>query len=424
MLWRTGHTQAALNSHLPDEVRLMMKDFAGQMLRDVSGIASGHPGVLHWVDSMVQHLALEIRVPLEPAFEILYPQREIEDWQAVTERQTNDVLELARSWASDSPDHAVSTIIEMENEALLAGISWPRWTPLLCEEIATTASNPCAWAQALIQHQASPDLVQPFLRVSAAKNESEWSGLIKACLLDSRFRPAAISVLLTMSDPPSGLLSIVLSSLEGYSQMIDVLCLRAQVPLETLRLLLQHEDATIAGAAALGAWHARDRVPIIESLRNDWCKAITRTAIDDYWLAQVLGHEPELAHDWLQARLAEDFRQSYRHDSALKAAIAALNLEQKSRILADLPAQFGFEEVVLQLVGDNLDLYQQLLENQRLKRFHLIPLAGHPEEIWISKARLALDAGYCPDDIAHAAVWANPAGFCFREAKQPCGLNG
>lgn len=400
-----------INAQFSDAVHLMMKSFAGQILRDIFRLALGHSGLLHWVESVAQHLALELQVPLEPTFEILYPQSRLGDRRNAAERQADAVRELARSWAHDPPNDVVSAIVKVENEARLAGINWPRWTPLFCEEIARTAFNPHAWARALMENQVSPDLLEPFLRASAAKNEPEWSGLAKACLLDPRFRPAAITVLLTIIDPPTELLSIALHDLDGYSQIVEILCEQARVPPGTLRLLLEHEDSTVAGRAALGAWHARDKIAIDDSLRGAWRNAILRTTDDDYWLAQLFGDEPELAHDWFQTRVADGFQHSHRHGSALKAAIAALDFEQRSGYLAQLPTKFGFEEIVLQLVGDNLELYRQLLEMQHLRRFHLTPLAGHPEGAWIAKARLALEAGHSPDEIALAAVWANPEGF-------------
>lgn len=406
-----------INAQLSDEIRAIMRSFVGQMLQDIIRIAAGRPGILHWTNTIAQHLALDIQVPIDPAFEILYPQREPENGESVLQQQESDARALAYSWTHGIPNDIVSVIAAIESEARLANISWPRWTPLLCSEIAKTVSRPSAWAKALMENSVSPDLVEPFLLASATANEPEWSQIANACLLDLRFQPAAIKVLLTMPNPPTDLLNTALRSLQspqGYAQMVRHLCMRAEVPPTTLQMLWQHEDPIIAGMAALGAWYARDTLPIDNSMRNDWCKAIIHAPVDDLLLAPVLTEEPQVAYDWLRARLAKGSEFSHGHGSDLQSAVDALDTEQKSRLLAELPsAAFGFEKVVLQLIGDNLELYHQLLQDQHLKHFHLTPLAGNPEGPWLQKARLALDAGYSPDDIAYATVWASSEGVAF-----------
>ena len=37
-----------------------------------------------------------------------------------------------------------------------------------------------------------------------------------------------------------------------------------------------------------------------------------------------------------------------------------------------------------------------------MKRFHLSPLAGHPVAVWITKALMALEAGYSPESISQS----------------------
>ena len=41
---------------------------------------------------------------------------------------------------------------------------------------------------------------------------------------------------------------------------------------------------------------------------------------------------------------------------------------------------------------------------------HLVPLGGHPKGLWAAKAKLALNAGYGPEEIAHALIWFHPEG--------------
>lgn len=55
------------------------------------------------------------------------------------------------------------------------------------------------------------------------------------------------------------------------------------------------------------------------------------------------------------------------------------------------------------LVGNNLDLYQHLIDRDVEDPLTLGPLIGRPDEAWLEKVEIALDAGHAPEDIAEAA---------------------
>ena len=57
-----------------------------------------------------------------------------------------------------------------------------------------------------------------------------------------------------------------------------------------------------------------------------------------------------------------------------------------------------------QLIGEDIDLYQVVLESDGMTEYHLSPLIGKPTQFWSTKAKLALDAGYNIDAIVHATL--------------------
>ena len=59
------------------------------------------------------------------------------------------------------------------------------------------------------------------------------------------------------------------------------------------------------------------------------------------------------------------------------------------------------------LIGDDIDFYRELLKDKGLKQFHLAPLSGHPEGIWVDRAKAALDAGYSSKEIALAVHYSH-----------------
>jgi hypothetical protein len=123
-------------------------------------------------------------------------------------------------------------------------------------------------------------------------------------------------------------------------------------------------------------------------------------------LSEVLKCDPLLAYDWLRNRTTDQSLEIFTYQSvrgdAIKAAVSVLDVNARRRILRQVPATFGVAELIKRLIGDNLTLYQELLRDKRLKDFHLVPLLGDPEGIWIEKAKLALDMGYRIEEVAEA----------------------
>jgi len=384
------------------ETSRKMHSFAGQMLRDIVSLAEDRPGVLHWTSQIAEHLDVQIEIPLDPAFETLYPVEDVEDWKAAKEQQVSAVHELANAWSKLDPVQVIERIVSIEHEAQSTGVKWPRWTPLLCVELAGDTMSPNAWIRAMIDADAAGDLVTPFLRRAVEIEEPGWIELAFACLERPTLRWVTISLVLTLSDPPENLLAGVLQEMDGYAQLVETLCLRNKIPEHLVGRLLRHEDAAIANAAAQGEWRADPRGTVRDSLRSDWREVVKNSVDNDYWFSEILKSDPLLAYDWLQNRISKESFELYRYERAVKAAVSTLDVDARRRILRQIPATYEFEELVDYLIGGNLDLYCDLLSDERLKPFHLVPLSGYPEGVWVEKARLALDAGYSIEEVAYA----------------------
>jgi hypothetical protein len=390
-----------VNVKISPETSHTMRFFADRMLRDIVSLAKDRPGVLHWISQIAEHLDVEVEIPLDPAFETLYPVEDVEDWKAAEEQQISAVRELANVWSKLNPVRVIERIVSIEHEAQSTGVTWPRWTPLLCLELARDTMSPNAWIRAMIDADAAGDLVAPFLRRAAEVEEPGWVELALACLERPTLRWVTISLVLTLFDPPENLLAGVLQEMDGYAQLVEILCLRNEIPEHLVGRLLRHEDAAIANAAAQGEWRAGPQRTVRDSLRSDWREVVKNSVVNDYWFSEILKSDPLLAYDWLQNRISKESFELYRYERAVKAAVSTLDVDARRRILRQIPATYEFEELVDYLIGGNLDLYRDLLSDERLQPFHLVPLSGYPEGVWVEKARLALDAGYSIEEVAY-----------------------
>jgi hypothetical protein len=62
-----------IEPHLDVEQKAALFTTARQMLQDIVHLAADRPGVMHRVKEMVSHLALDLEVPTDPVFEIVFP---------------------------------------------------------------------------------------------------------------------------------------------------------------------------------------------------------------------------------------------------------------------------------------------------------------------------------------------------------------
>ena len=176
-----------------------------------------------------------------------------------------------------------------------------------------------------------------------------------------------------------------------------------QVPEYLVIQLLHHENPDIAVAAAQGVWYVEPERSVRPSFRADWQNVIVEKAIDQFWLSEVFQSDSQLAYEWLEARLrntSDLYRIDYGRDAP--AAINTLDIEAKRRLLHQIQNDYESVRLLTLIVNNDLDLYRELLSIERLHEFHLAPLAGNPEGIWLDKATLALGAGYTPEQVARS----------------------
>lgn len=392
-----------------DETRNLMRSFAEQLLRDICELVDHRPGILRGVQQMATDAGLNVNVDTDPEFEVLYP---IEDRRDIGGNQAKHqlrVMKLAQEWKAKEPETIIAKISWFEEEALESDIHWPRMTPILCSNLADQVDNPIFWTRALIDANLSGDLIDPFLRKSIEVDAPGWKELAFECLEKPKFTGFILNITLAMESPPEDIMTRALEQLSGYSQLIESKCLRGEIPKDIVKFLLRHEDANIAGAAAYGEWYADPKGEVRSYLVDDWNKAIVRTR-KDYFLSEVLHDNQELAFRWLLSLLGDE--NVYLHDFArsIPVAVNALDVELKKQVLESLPEDFGYSELVIPLIGNDLNLYRHLLEDDRLHDHHLLPLVWHETSEWVKKAKLALDKGYPPEQVA-GACYGYPIGM-------------
>lgn len=397
-----------VNAPVPPDTKEVMQNFAGQMLVDLIPLMKQKPGLLHWAQTIAEHLQLTTSIPVDTEFETLYPHRHRgqgrEDWKSVEERELEKARELAKSWSEVEPERVIDKIIRFGHEAQLAGITWPEYVRFVCYEIARQTESAQEWLEKAVNSTMQQLLIEPFLIEAARRSEPGWPDVATEMLAIPNRRAVVVSVVLSLDSPPETLLSKVLNQLEGMGQLVETHCLRNEISESVLRQLLHHPNKEIAGVAAIGIWAAKPEGSVPTSLQDAWRSAVVQRTDDDYHLGIILRDDPALAEAWLTNCLSnEDFR-TYECQQVLGEAIRVLDNEARFRVLQQISKPYGLDELVNLLVDESPELYKKLLELKQLESYHLSPLAKPPNGSWIEQAKLASEAGYSDGEIVHATL--------------------
>jgi hypothetical protein len=379
-----------------------MIQIAGKMLEDIRRFADQNQGVLYWVRSLVDSLDLKFEIELDDDFATVFPREDAKNWRAASEEQAAEVRQLAQTWARQTPSDIVRRIARFEREIAVAGRVRRHLLHYLCSQIASQVSSPVAWASELLAAECQGDLIQPFLASALAAHEPGYEGLLEKSLQSKTLRQSGVGAIVRLDDPPASLLDKTMNVLDGLEGLIDVACLRGEVREPILRRLLTHPNPMIAGAAAFGEWAYQEKKPARASLRAEWRAAIVRFPGHEHSLGTILEADGDLARDWLAARVTEGFEGWLDYGELLGPAFGALDLHARESLLDLVGPGYEMRKLVFLLVGDDLGLYRKLLQNPTLSSRHLDPLAGERGSRSVPKAKLALNAGYTPADVAHA----------------------
>ena len=355
---------------------------------------------MRWAKEIATLLDTRISFPSYPDFEAIYPlvQRG-KDRLAKQETQKKIVDAIAVRWSKEAPEAVAERLIYFETEAKSARLGWPRLNGFVCGRIAQIVEKPAEWAEAFMIPRAPSELLFPFIDRAVLVDQPRGITLLDRCLDMDIYRSAGAITTLGIPSPPSFLLEKALKNLVGLAQTIEVMMYRAELSPDKVSLLLQHDDSSIAAAAAIGEWESEPKGIVRSELLAFWRGAVIEHMTDHESLSAIFGSDSTIAFEWLRKCINEK-RDIFWRSEAVVAAVEVLDSSQKQQLLKDIPDDFRTVDIIRLLIGQDLELYRDLLRNERLKRYHLVPLESEPTSEWLEKALIALNSGYGPLEIA------------------------
>ncbi|HVT59876.1 MAG TPA: hypothetical protein VHR45_15930 [Thermoanaerobaculia bacterium] len=409
---------AAMGAAISEDTRAAMRDVAAQMLLDLRPLAAGRPAVAAELKRLAARIGVELEMPRDPVFELLYPEADasFEARQLREDSQQAAFKDLAADWARRPPPEVATLVSFYQREAETIGHGWIPTLPELCRALAAAVDEPESWLEAFLEHDPRGTLAAPFLERIVTSGRTGWERQVARCLDLRSLAWTATALMFQHPSPPPALLDRAIERAEGFPSLVDTLCLRREVPLPTLRLLLRLPRWETAFTAAVGEWASEPQGKVRQEVIDDWRTAVLNAKTADYedapdarenqyWLGVILAKDGDLALEWLRARLLDDDKPLYfMDDSPFARAVTALERPGKLRLLRELDPHPIARSLVPRLIGGDLVLYETLLADDRLSDLHLEPLRARPEGDWIALAEAALSRGYDPRAVAGASL--------------------
>ena len=409
-----------------DDESEQLRVVAHRMIADLAGSVR-KAGARSVLQEKAARIGWDLDLSVDNEFETLFPSWPVdvesgEDLREALARQHEAARSLAEDWASRRPEEASLKLATLHEEAATFRSRQTTARLAFYEALSEYVAEPVEWTSCLVDQGIEANCVQYLLMRAVRGRHDGWQELLEECLSGEEYRVLAADVVLRTEGMPSELVRAVMP--HAWAQLVETACLRGEVPLSTLKSLLESFSEEIALAAAVGEWMADPEKSVRPEVQDEWRRAILRfgaeTECDDHssvespcWLEGIFHSDPGLAFDWLRARIRDAGElESAMEGGVYHSAVQVLNPEQRRQLLLELEPGLLTSQLVPWLVGDSVDLYQCLLERESLRGDHLEPLSQEAlGDKWRDMAPLAVEAGHEPRAVAGAVVFPALSGW-------------
>ncbi len=440
-IFRVLHSWAYPSSLLPSseeeihaETRHAIAEVAVAVVGALSKMAQGKSAVLQRLKGYIDVTGAEVDLQINEVMTLFCPDTNGQDWRAAPRSRERKLSELANKWHTRPPEQVVTELTDIAQEASQAGFQTHVYMKKFYEKLSRLVENSVPWCWALICQNANADYVAPFLQLAVANNVTGWPEVAFTCLERVGFQGLAVRLALEEPDLDSELFSSAFALVTHFTAHVEDLCMRGLVPMSVLRLMLEHEDRGVAIGAARGEWRSEPNGRVRESIAEAWRVAVIRHGTNEWFIAQAFKLDSGLAESWLLAKMQDDPGSYYslnprNTDGTLSVAVQVQNANSQTSLLSKLAEHttrqqqsiLWYRDLTALIVGDIPALQRQLLEDVRLKEYHLAPLRRHTREgkhlvfdsSWERFALLAFEAGYTAEQIFAATCprlfsWSGP----------------
>jgi hypothetical protein len=387
----------------PEQLRVL-RSSETEILFRAARLAFGRPGVLSSLRRLATRRNFSIEVTVDETFEVIFPQYFEEDGEPKWDHLVFNVKRLAERLVRERTIDVVRKIqwCIVESEQMLD--AKPGLCFLLCATIADLADDTIPWIEAMSSERCRADLLRPFLEKAAAHEPNSLAHKLRELLTDDDFRNEAVRVAL-VCNVPAEVRRMALAECSRVPDLVEKVSIISPLSNETITSLLTHPDHVVVSNALHGLWHAQEKRPLSDTIRQIWLKAAVRNLTDDWCLQQALSADSEFRMCWLNEQCVEgDDSRRFVSDKAFEAAVSFLTQEERCEILEKVQTSAVHAQTLVRtLVGGSVTIYTRLFRIHRLSRFFSCPLQRAADSEWVSLAICASTHGVSPDEIVSSS---------------------
>ena len=393
---------------VPEDVADEMRRFSEKILGDLARASEKRPGIQSKLNHRAKAWGFEIDVLLDPLYEAAFSQEgpfTVEE----DKRRATRFVSMVDGLRSDI---LADKLVYMSREREYAGHSGDGFVfSTACQQLAHQVPDLVTFIEDLVARDAGEELIGPFFQQAAAAGHERLGVLISRFLNNPDYESLAVRHLLVNEDTPPPMVADALERAHRYPYMLIGMAELGRLNSEATHRLLAGPDEALATKVAAG--HGLMRRAREGDINYDiWRDAVVRSArvVDlgdahtGWSIKEILKMDPELAKAWLVEWIATGRHWLDMHGDCGEIA-SGMTSEQRLYILERVEEGpvFGIDGIVRQIIGDDLELFAQVLKMDNLSNYRASLLSGRPDEMWLRKATLAIVAGLGFGEIAQAS---------------------
>lgn len=284
-----------------DETRIAARELARRVLPAVLDLADNEPGILLWAHRFANEHRLKARLPGvgDSTLCRLFPNPAEPESRDMSPGQLDAAArEFGRKWRHEGPETVVARLIHYERQRELMGHHYPDVLELIPVHLAQLVDDPGAWLEELVDREAPPVWIDPFLEASVvipATRERAWEVVAG----HDRYKGPCVRVGLRVAGLSAVIVEHIMRQVKDWNE--DILSHSINwnaVAREWKHRLLRHPETTVRGAVAGGIWVANGRRRPGGRLGTAWEDAVV-TWRSGRLMPEVLRADAGIARAWI-----------------------------------------------------------------------------------------------------------------------------
>jgi len=405
-------------SAISQEQWTIINESAQNILVQLTSLSNDVPGVQRSLAETGKIRKIDTNYVNPSTFAILYP-NDFAIRQDAFLKSCNAAIKLGESWANRKPTDFAKELSYWKSQAKYCR-QRRDFCYQCCVGISGSVDSQLVWVDTIIQENLDAQFLEPFIRRAIKTDEKHWDIRFTQYVTNKSYRSTLVIIALTTPNIPAHILDLAIENASVDIKSL-VMC-RDDLTDLVISKLLSRGSREVRRATVEGYWHKTKRIPSEKCWFDEWKQAFQLTE-EDYCVQGVLEQDNSLGRIWLELLCSSESDYRSIDPSLIDLVTKSLKInERRALILGDhfRPNSRNQPDLIKSLVGDSVDAYGYLLENENLENYWTKPLERTLDDTWCRFAEMAIEKNILTDSILSATefgiVGLGPIPDAYEEA--------